>query len=281
MSVLYGVDVSHYNGTLDWSAISNAGISWATCKVSEGHAWRDPTGAANLDGMRDAGLVYGAYHFLRSDSAVADQAQNFVDAVRGAGHDPAAILVQLDVEIGSAGSAPSADDVTGWVEAFHALVPGKPVLLYLPGWYIAQQMPGVDLSGSGVWWQSHYVSGSGDAAGLYGQVPDSWWDGTAGWSEAAILQYSDAATVAGASLDINAFRGDADALKTIAGINVPAPAPAPPPAPDPGSPPGHVPAPPPDGTPDPGLPPTPLPPGPRLHLALRTCPIPAHGRTVT
>jgi peptidoglycan hydrolase-like protein with peptidoglycan-binding domain len=51
---------------------------------------------------------------------------------------------------------------------------------------------------------------------LYQQVPSSWWKpGYGGWGEATILQFSEAGLVAGAKIDVNAFRGTVDQLRTL------------------------------------------------------------------
>lgn len=76
-----GVDVSHYQGEIDWPAIAGQGIDFAFVKATEGSSWRDPFFAANLDGAKAAGLRTGAYHFFSFDSAPETQAENFIAAV--------------------------------------------------------------------------------------------------------------------------------------------------------------------------------------------------------
>lgn len=76
-----GVDVSHYQGEIDWEMLAGQGISFAFVKATEGSSWRDPLFEANLNGAESAGLRVGAYHFFSFDSAPETQAENFIAAV--------------------------------------------------------------------------------------------------------------------------------------------------------------------------------------------------------
>ena len=46
-ATLPGVDVSHYNGTPDWSAVKQAGIRFVVAKATEGTTFTDPHYASN------------------------------------------------------------------------------------------------------------------------------------------------------------------------------------------------------------------------------------------
>jgi lysozyme len=59
-----GIDVSHNNGVVNWPSIAAAGISFAFAKASQGATFQDPKFRDNWQGMKDAGIVRGAYHFL-------------------------------------------------------------------------------------------------------------------------------------------------------------------------------------------------------------------------
>jgi len=66
-----GIDVSHHNGTMDWSKVAQAGISFAFAKASQGAdpGKDDQTFSDNWQGMKEAGIVRGAYHFIGLPSA--------------------------------------------------------------------------------------------------------------------------------------------------------------------------------------------------------------------
>lgn len=75
-----GIDVSHWQGTIDWSAVADDGIKFAYMKATEGTTYSDPSFDDNYTGARKAGLIRGAYHFALPDrSSGAAQGRYFVD----------------------------------------------------------------------------------------------------------------------------------------------------------------------------------------------------------
>ena len=78
---IFGVDVSSYQGEVDWSALAEQGVDFAFVKATEGSMLQDRQFAANWAGARAAGVIVGAYHFLSYDSPGETQADNFISAV--------------------------------------------------------------------------------------------------------------------------------------------------------------------------------------------------------
>jgi lysozyme len=76
-----GVDVSHHNGDVDWLKVRKAGYSFTFLKATEGVTYTDPTFGRNRDRSAAAGLYVGAYHFYRTTSGAAEQANHFCDIV--------------------------------------------------------------------------------------------------------------------------------------------------------------------------------------------------------
>lgn len=69
--VTYGVDVSTYQGEIDWSAVAEDGIDFAMIRLgyrgySEGGLSPDEQAVANLEGATAAGLDIGAYFFSQA-----------------------------------------------------------------------------------------------------------------------------------------------------------------------------------------------------------------------
>jgi hypothetical protein len=60
---LSGIDVSSYQGTIDFNSLRAAGLSFVMSKATEGLTYSDPTFAYNFAGTASIGLVRGAYHF--------------------------------------------------------------------------------------------------------------------------------------------------------------------------------------------------------------------------
>lgn len=87
-----GVDVSRYQGDIDWPVLAGQGIDFAFLKATEGSGLVDPRFAANLDGATAAGIRVGAYHFFSFESGGATQAGNVIRTVpAGDGMLPVAI----------------------------------------------------------------------------------------------------------------------------------------------------------------------------------------------
>ena len=90
-----GVDVSHFQGEVDWFALRKSGVWFAYIKASEGATSRDPRFAENWKRSHDAGIARGAYHFFSLCKSGAEQAANFIAAIPVGG---ASLPHALDVE---------------------------------------------------------------------------------------------------------------------------------------------------------------------------------------
>ena len=76
-----GVDVSAYQGEIDWDILASQGIDFAYIKATEGSGYVDPQFAANWEHAASTGLRIGAYHFFSFETPGATQAANFCDTV--------------------------------------------------------------------------------------------------------------------------------------------------------------------------------------------------------
>ncbi len=76
-----GVDVSRYQGHIDWPTLAGEGIDFAFIKATEGSSYRDPMFDINLSEARKTDLRVGGYHFFSFESAGATQAANFIAAM--------------------------------------------------------------------------------------------------------------------------------------------------------------------------------------------------------
>jgi lysozyme len=72
------IDVSHYNGDIDWSAVADAGIALAFIKASEGARFVDPRFAESRAAAEAVGILVVPYHFVDAGAASADQARHFI-----------------------------------------------------------------------------------------------------------------------------------------------------------------------------------------------------------
>lgn len=96
--MIEGIDVSVFQGAIDWPAVAASGIEFAICRATVGLG-TDPNFLINLRGARAAGLLVGAYHAFETARDPVDQATHF-GAVAGGMLDLAPFL---DYEGGTRG----------------------------------------------------------------------------------------------------------------------------------------------------------------------------------
>ncbi len=88
-----GVDVSTYQGTVNWASVKSSGRVFAFTRVSDGTTHPDGTFATNWAGIKNAGLLRGAYQFFRPGEDPNAQADLLIAKVGklGAGDLPAVL----------------------------------------------------------------------------------------------------------------------------------------------------------------------------------------------
>jgi lysozyme len=91
-----GVDVSAFQGDIDWAEIKNQDIEFAFIKATEGSSFTDPSFRTNYANATAAGLRVGAYHFFSFDTPGAAQAAHFISEV---GKTDTMLPPVIDVEL--------------------------------------------------------------------------------------------------------------------------------------------------------------------------------------
>lgn len=76
-----GVDVSRYQGDINWPELAAQDISFAYIKATEGSTHVDPKFTHNYMHAQKTQLRVGAYHFFSFDSGAESQAANFTGQV--------------------------------------------------------------------------------------------------------------------------------------------------------------------------------------------------------
>src|SRR5439155_18692931 len=64
---LFGIDVSHYQGSPNWSSVHSCGAQYAFAKATEGNYYHDASFNYNMANGKAAGMQMGAYDFARPD----------------------------------------------------------------------------------------------------------------------------------------------------------------------------------------------------------------------
>ena len=218
--LLSGIDVSHYQGAIDWRAVARMGIAFAYAKATEGLDPPDAGFADNWAGMQDAAITRGAYHFFRPAASVEAQADRFLSVVTGfqAGDLPP----MLDLEEARSGTN-SPDEwasipfnerlpmALAWLEQVEQALGVRPVVYTRRGWLEPNLGAAGDLVNYPLW-IAHYT------AAAQPTVPG-------GWSRWTFWQYSKSGRVAGiyGPVDLDRFNGSQDDLATLASSAVSSP----------------------------------------------------------
>ncbi|HEX8708825.1 MAG TPA: GH25 family lysozyme [Pyrinomonadaceae bacterium] len=198
-----GIDVSRYQGVIDWPEVARSGCRFAFCKATDGLSRVDPTFELNWPGIREAGLLRGAYHFGHPGLDPIRQAEFFVRTVGplSAGDLP----LVLDIESDDRKSQP---EIARWVSQFVSTITvlsgREPIIYtYTPFWNTHVNLPTL---GQLPLWVARY-------GGREPQMPR-------GWDRFAFWQYTGEGACAGVRgrVDRNRFNGSEDELRLLAGL---------------------------------------------------------------
>jgi GH25 family lysozyme M1 (1,4-beta-N-acetylmuramidase) len=223
-----GVDVSHWQGPIQWPNVASASYTFAFGKATEGKTLIDPTYSINRSGAETVGLRFGAYHFGRpggsGDAALVAnaiaQADFFVDVAEP---QPGELPPVLDLEVkGGLASAALQTWTSAWLDQVAARTGIKALVYSSPNfWKTALGDTTGVADGGNPLWVAHWTS---NAAPL---VPGGNWGGQS-WT---FWQFTNKARVSGFAhpVDADRFRGPDSSVATIPAYEAGAPAPSSPP----------------------------------------------------
>jgi lysozyme len=191
-----GIDVSHFQGSVNWTEVAGSGVVFAFAKATQGITYVDPEFAVNWLAMKSAGLLRGAYHFFEPADDAASQAQHFLSTVS---LSPGDLPPVLDVEInGGVSSDQLWSGVAAWLQAVQTATGRQPILYTAPGFWNASS-PDLALASYPLW-LADYASQP--------TLPH-------GWSTWLFWQHSQSGTVPGVAgaVDLDLFNGTAQQLQ--------------------------------------------------------------------
>jgi len=197
-----GIDVSHWQGTIDWTKVSAAGKKFVYIKASESRSFVDKKYATNRSLAKANGLFAGAYHFAQPDADVGDAAAEADHFIKTAAWTSGDLLPVLDLEV-TGGLDPAA--LTTWVKQFVRRIYNKTgvrAVIYVSPSFWSNRMGNTQWfanNGYRVLWVAHWTTASEPT------VPAGNW-GTYGWT---FWQYTSKGSVPGISgnVDLNRYRG--------------------------------------------------------------------------
>ena len=78
---VFGVDVSNYQGVIDWELIDKQNVDFAFIKATEGSGYVDRFVSPNLKNIAETDILCSCYHFFSFESPGDSQADNFIRTV--------------------------------------------------------------------------------------------------------------------------------------------------------------------------------------------------------
>jgi GH25 family lysozyme M1 (1,4-beta-N-acetylmuramidase) len=199
-TTLKGIDVSYYQGTVNWPVVKSAGIKFAIARVNDG-GFMDPKFDENWEAIKAMGLARGAYQFFRPGKDASAMADVLISKIGQLG--PGDLPPTLDVEA-TDGESPSSivAKIHVWVDKVKAAT-GRTPIIYT-GRYFWNDNVGTSEFNHHPLWLAAYTSGCPN-------TPDAW-DSWRMW------QHSGSGTVPGISgdVDLNLFNGTEAELAQLA-----------------------------------------------------------------
>ncbi|XOV80972.1 MAG: glycoside hydrolase family 25 protein [Aestuariibacter sp.] len=92
---IMGIDVSHYQGDIDWSKVKGDAVRFVFVKATEGVSYVDPFSKKNAASLRSNGIPFGNYHFFHPNEDSERQARFFLKHLS----KPLLLPPVLDIEI--------------------------------------------------------------------------------------------------------------------------------------------------------------------------------------
>ena len=203
-----GVDVSHFQGVINWQKVAASGVAFGYTKATENVGFKDTFFTPNYSGMKNAGIFRGGYHFFRPAADASAQADNFLNVISKL--EPGDLPPALDVEVNDGKSASVIiKGVTTWLQQVEKAL-GRTCVIYTSASFWNANLGGTSAFSGHPLWVAHYTNAPKP------NIPK-------GFDSYVIWQFS--ANGKGAvnginsdNLDLDRFNGTLDDLRKLAGL---------------------------------------------------------------
>jgi len=204
-----GIDVSYYQGTINWDRVAAAGVRFAIIRTGDGY-FEDPQFERNWSEARRVGIYRGAYHYFRPDKSPEDQADIVVSKLGrlGAGDLPPVIDLENESLYSGYTLSQKLDKVRRFINRVESGT-GRQVMIYTGKYF----------------WQDAFNSSNAfvDHPLWIPQYGPTCPDLPTPWTDWLFFQTSDRGTVPGISgnVDLDLFNGDMADLERVANGAIP------------------------------------------------------------
>lgn len=208
-----GIDVSHWQGSINWTSVHNAGIQFAWMKATEGTSSTDASFDTNYPNAYYAGVIRGAYHFARPDISNGATQANFFASNGGAwSADNLTLPGVLDIEGNPYGAtcyglsqAAMRTWITDFYNTYKARTTRDVVIYTSPSFWNSCTGSWNGMAAKSPLWVAHWTTAAGPT------LPG-------GFSAWTVWQYTSTGAVSGVSgnVDRDKFNGATDRLLALA-----------------------------------------------------------------
>ena len=203
---LFGIDVSHHQGDIDWALVKASGVNYCFVKATEGSTWKDRKFDFNWNQLKAHGIIRGTYHFFRPNAPIERQVNNLVSKVGKL--EPGDLPPVLDAEVPDSWTRFSLNKrlqmIDDWMIGVEEGLGIEPIL-YLSPSFADEILKGSKRVKKYTLWLAHYTSRPSP------RVPAPWDDWT-------FWQYSETGRLDGIktnTVDLNRFKGSLEDLKKL------------------------------------------------------------------
>jgi GH25 family lysozyme M1 (1,4-beta-N-acetylmuramidase) len=130
MSFVQGIDISRWQPTVEYAKVKAAGMAFVVVKASQAN-FADPLFPKHWAGVKDAGMLRGAYHFFMPDVDPMKQVDIYLKTL---GSDVSDLPPVLDIEAKTTAPAPYAKGAKVWLDEVEKRTGRKPII-YTAAWY--------------------------------------------------------------------------------------------------------------------------------------------------
>ena len=202
-----GLDVSRWQGNVDWTGARADGARFAYVKATESTSYTNPYFKQQYNGSYASGMIRGAYHFALPDrSSGTAQADWFVSHGGGWSPDGRTLPPLLDIEYNPYGSTCyglTPTQMVSWIRSFSSRVKVRtgryPAIYTTTSWWAQCTANNSSFAATHPLFIARYAS-------TVGTLP-------AGWTRYTFWQYADAGRFPG---DQDTFNGSMTRLRALA-----------------------------------------------------------------
>ncbi len=202
-----GIDVSHWEGTVDWDQVASSGVRFAFVRVSDGLHFYDDQFERNWAEARRVGIYRGVYQYFRAGQDPIAQADLMLEHMGAL--EPDDLPPVIDVETTDGATLDEVQHrIRAWIDYVQAATGRRPIVY--GGLYSWPEVTGSLDARPSELWVPQYGPTCPDIPGP--------------WTRWAFFQYTSTGTVPGieaaaGATDLSVWNGDERALRVFIGVD--------------------------------------------------------------